>query len=149
MVGEVGIRNSIAWDATRATREVTRIYNDALTPVELNINQFGLLAYLYGAKLDGRPSQRLRALAEFTALHPSTVRRELKSLTERGWITSVVNVGDQRRALLSITSRGCAQLRRAVPFWRRAQTRIRDALGAENAVELNDLLDRTSTKLKK
>ena len=149
MVDEVGIENSIAWNASRATRELTRLYNDTLTPVELNINQLGLLAYLYGVKLDGRPSQRLRALAEFTALHPSIVRRELKWLKERGWIAAVVNGTDQRRRLVSITSKGCAQLRRAVPFWRRAQTRIRGVLGAENAVELNDLLNRTSTKLKK
>ena len=127
MIDNAGIQRSIAWNAPRATRELTRIYNDALAPVRLNINQFGLLAYLYGAKLSGGLFQSVRALAEFTGLHPAAVRREVKALTERGAITSVADVVDQRRLLVAITPRGCAQLRRAVPFWRQAQTRIRDA----------------------
>jgi hypothetical protein len=40
-------------------------------------------------------------------------------------------------------------LRRAIPFWRRAETRIRDALGVDNAVALNGMLDLASMKLKK
>ena len=149
MVGKVGIQNSIAWNVPRTSRELTHIYNDVLTPVELNINQFGLLAYLYDAKLNGGPSRSLRALAEFTALYRSTLTRELKPLMERGWITATADVADRRKRVVSITPRGCTQLRKAVPFWRQAQTRIRNTLGAENALALNDLLDRTSTKLKK
>ena len=149
MANEAGIWDSIAWDARRATRELTRIYDQALIPVELNINQFGLLVYLYWAKLEGRPSQSIGALAELTGLSPSTLPRELKSLGARGWITSVADAADRRKRLVSITPRGCSRLRRAIPFWRRAQTRIRDALGVDNAVALNGMLDRTSMKLKK
>jgi len=149
MADEAGIWDSIAWDAQRATRELTRIYDQALIPVELNINQFGLLVYLYWAKLEGRPSQSIGALAELTGLSPSTLPRELKSLGARGWITSVADAADRRKRLVSITPRGCSRLRRAIPFWRRAQTRIRDALGVDNAVALNGMLDRTSMKLKK
>jgi DNA-binding MarR family transcriptional regulator len=147
MADEAGIWDSIAWDAQRATRELTRIYDQALIPVELNINQFGLLVYLYWAKLEGRPSQSIGALAELTGLSPSTLPRELKSLGARGWITSVADAADRRKRLVSITPRGCSRLRRAIPFWRRAQTRIRDALGVDNAVALNGMLDRTSMKL--
>jgi len=149
MADEAGIWDSIAWDAQRATRELTRIYDQALIPVELNINQFGLLVYLYWAKLEGRPSQSIGALAELTGLSPSTLPRELKSLGARGWITSVADAADRRKRLVSITPRGCSRLRRAIPFWRRAQMRIRDALGVDNAVALNGMLDRTSMKLKK
>jgi DNA-binding MarR family transcriptional regulator len=149
MANEAGIWDSIAWDARRATRELTRIYDQALIPVELNINQFGLLVYLYWAKLDGRPSQSIGALAELTGLSPSTLPRELKSLGARGWITSVADTADRRKRVISITTRGCSRLRRAIPFWRRAQTQIRDALGVDNAVALNGMLDRTSMKLKK
>ena len=149
MADEAGLWDSIAWDAQRATRELTRIYDQALIPVELNINQFGLLVYLYWAKLEGRPSQSIGALAELTGLSPSTLPRELKSLGARGWITSVADAADRRKRLVSITPRGCSRLRRAIPFWRRAQMRIRDALGVDNAVALNGMLDRTSMKLKK
>ncbi len=149
MGNEAGIWDSIAWNAQRATRELTRIYDETLSPLELNINQFGLLAYLYGAKLNGRPPQSTGALAGFTGLNPSILRRELKSLGVRGWITSQADVSDRRKRVVSITARGCSQLRRAISFWRRAQTRIRDVLGVKNAVALNDILDRTSTRLKK
>jgi DNA-binding MarR family transcriptional regulator len=149
MVDEAEICDSIAWNAPRATRELTRIYDQALFPVGLNINQFGLLAYLYGAKLNGRPSQSIAALSEFTSLSSSTLPRELKLLKDRGWLTSVPDVADRRKRLISITGRGRSQLRRAIPFWRRAQTRIREVLGVNNAVGLIDVLDHTSTKLKK
>jgi len=149
MADEAGIWDSIAWDARRATRELTRIYDQALIPVELNINQFGLLAYLYWAKLDGRPSQSIEALAEFTGLASSTLPRELKSLGARGWITSVADAGDRHKRVVSITPRGCTRLRKAIPFWRRAQTQIRDTLGVDNAVALNSMLDLASMKLKK
>ena len=149
MADEAGIWDSIAWDAQRATRELTRIYDQALIPVELNINQFGLLVYLYWAKLEGRPSQSIGALAELTGLSPSTLPRELKSLGARGWITSVADAADRRKRVVSITARGCSRLRRAIPFWRRAETRIRDALGVDNAVALNGMLDLASMKLKK
>ena len=149
MADAAGIWDSIAWDARRATRELTRIYDQALIPVELNINQFGLLVYLYWAKLEGRPSQSIGALAELTGLSPSTLPRELKSLGARGWITSVADAADRRKRLVSITPRGCSRLRRAIPFWRGAQTRIRDALGVDNAVALNGMLDLASMKLKK
>ena len=38
----------------RATRRVTQLYDRALEPAGLTVNQFGLLAYLHGASLQDR-----------------------------------------------------------------------------------------------
>lgn len=149
MANAVEIREAIGLNAQRASRQLTKIYGEALKPVGLTINQFGLLAYLYGAKLKGEPPKSIRALAEFTGLDPATLRRDLKPLAMRGWITSVADMTDRRRRAISITVKGRAQLRKAVRFWRRAQTQIRDVLGVETAFRLSDILDRASMKLRK
>jgi DNA-binding MarR family transcriptional regulator len=143
------IRESFAWNAHRVTRQLTKIYREALRPAALNINQFGLLAYLYGAKLEGRASVSIHALAEFTGLDLSALPRQLKPLTTRGWIASATDTADRRKCAVSITPKGQVQLRRAVPLWRGAQMRIRHILGAKTALTLNDILDRTSTRLRK
>jgi DNA-binding MarR family transcriptional regulator len=149
MAGEAELRGSIGLIAHRAARQLTKIYGDSLEPVGLTINRFGLLAYLYGAKLDGRPWLSMRSLAEFTGLHPSALPRALKPLAMRGWIASMADPTDRRKRATSITVKGCAQLRRAVPFWRRAQMQTRQALGIGTTLALNDILDRTSTALMK
>ena len=141
------IRESFAWNAHRVTRQLAKIYREALRPAALNINQFGLLAYLYGAKLEGRASVSIGALAEFTGLDPSALSRQLRPLTMRGW--AAADATDRRKCAVSITPKGQAQVRRAVPLWRGAQMRIRHMLGVETALTLNDVLDRTSTRLGK
>jgi DNA-binding MarR family transcriptional regulator len=135
--------------ARRATRRLTQIYDAALEPVELTINQFGVLAYLHGATLDGRGHLPIGALADLIGKHASTLNRDLKPLSARGLVVDTDDPADRRVRAVRITGKGRAQLRKAIPRWRQAEAIIRRSLGAETMLELRGLLELASAKLTK
>jgi len=135
--------------ARRATRQLTQVYDATLAPVELTINQFGVLAHLYGSTLAGRGHLSISALADRIGKHPSTLNRDLKPLRIRGFVADADDPSDARVRAIRITARGRAQLNRAIPHWRRAEAKIRSALGAEIVVALRGLLELSSAKLTK
>ena len=56
--------------------------------------------------------------------------------------------GDRSVGAVVITGKGRARLRKAIPFWRRAQARLEGALGAEFARNFNEVLDSAAARLK-
>jgi DNA-binding MarR family transcriptional regulator len=133
--------------ARRVTRRLTRIYDAALEPVHLTANQFGVLAYLYGATLGGQDHLPIGALAERVGKHPTTLNRDLKPLEVLGLVASVENPGDRRVRAVQITGKGRAHLRKAVTFWRQAQNRVREQLGSRAMGALNEMLEAAAVKL--
>jgi DNA-binding MarR family transcriptional regulator len=131
----------------RAARQVCQIYDRALQPVGITANQFGVLALLYGSSLEGHDWLSIGALANLVGKHPSTLNRDLKPLSAEGMISSDADPEDRRVRAVVITAKGRARLRRAVPFWRRAQTQVREAVGADTARALKGLLDLTSARM--
>jgi len=135
--------------ARRTTRQLTQIYDRALEPAGLTVNQFGLLAKLYGAALFGKKSLSIGALADLLGMHPTTLNRDLKPLAAQDLVAEAAHPADRRVRAVAITGKGRAKLRRAATFWRQAQRQIDAALGAEAMAALNELLDLTSAKLTK
>ncbi len=132
--------------ARRTSRRLTQIYDQALKPAGLTVNQFGILAKLHGASLAGR-SLPIGALAERLGMDPTTLNRNLKPLAARGLVADRADRKDQRVRAIVITEKGRAKLRAAVPFWRSAQLRVQKALGAEATLALSDLLELAAGKL--
>jgi len=133
--------------ARRTTRQLTQIYDAALEPVELTINQFGVLAHLYGSTLDGRGHLSIGALADLIGKHASTLNRDLKPLGDRGFVTDTHDPADRRLRVVRITAKGRAQLRKAIPNCRQAEAQIRKSLGAKTVLALSDLLELASARL--
>jgi len=146
MADEVDLRNMRAGctclRARRTTRKLTQIYDRALAPAGLTVNQFGLLA-----NLDGQARLSIGALADLIGKHPSTLNRDLEPLEAQGLVADAADPADRRVRAVVLTRKGRAKLRKALPFWRRAQTQIEEALGVETTLALNGLLDLTSVKL--
>jgi DNA-binding MarR family transcriptional regulator len=134
--------------ARRIARQLTQAYDHALAPAALTVNQFGLLAKLHGASQGGRTGVRIGALAERLGMHPTTLNRDLKPLRAQGLVADTADPGDRRARALLITGKGRTRLRKAIPFWRRAQARLEGALGAELARSFSDVLDSAAAKLK-
>src|SRR5262249_1151236 len=57
----------------RATRRVTQLYDRALEPAGLTVNQFGLLAYLHGASLQRSNDLSISTIAEWLGMDPTTL----------------------------------------------------------------------------
>ncbi|MGO9136039.1 MAG: MarR family winged helix-turn-helix transcriptional regulator [Methylovirgula sp.] len=131
----------------RTTRRVTQIYDRALAPVDLTVNQFGLLARLYGARLLQRDGMSIKALADMLGMDSSTLTRNLKPLEARGLIDSAIDPNDGRARLIAITAAGTAKLAQALPHWRSAQREVKRQLGSAASGELRTLLDTAFTTL--
>jgi DNA-binding MarR family transcriptional regulator len=108
----------------RATRVVTRIYDQELRKAGLEITQFGLLTALDAA---GEANQK-RLSAGF-AMDSTTLTRTLALLRNQGWVQ--VRPGkDRRERLFSLSPAGQRQLAGARPHWKVAERRLRQQLGA-------------------
>jgi len=133
--------------ARRTARRLTQIYDMALAPAGLTINQFGVLAHLYGSTLSGPGHLSVGALADRVGKHPSTLNRDLKPLKKRGLVADTSDPADRRVRAVRITAKGRDRLRRAIPRWRDAEARIRSGLGSETMLELRSVLELASAKL--
>ena len=110
-------------DLRRATRVVTRIYDQELAKAGIEITQFGLLTAL---DLTGEANQK-RLSAGF-AMDSTTLTRTLALMRKQGWVR-VRRGKDRREHLFSLTRAGRRQLAKAQPFWTAAQRRLRKELG--------------------
>lgn len=110
-------------DLRRATRVVTRIYDQELAKAGIEVTQFGLLTAL---DLTGEATQK-RLSAGF-AMDSTTLTRTLGLMRKQGWIR-VRRGKDKRTRLFSLTRAGRRQLATAQRFWADAQRRLRRELG--------------------
>ena len=123
----------------RATRVVTRLYDDALKPTGLKATQFGLLSNLMALG-----SSTLTQLAEAMALDHTTLTRNLDVLEARGLV--VTEEGEDRRERqLRLTDKGMASLSEAYPLWQAAQARAMQIGGQANWNAAAPLLRRLAT----
>ena len=119
----------------RATRNVNRLYDEALASLGLNAAQYSLLKNL--SRLD-QPS--ITSLADAMGLDRSTLGRNLKVLEGKGLV--VLEGGeDQRNRLVSLSAVGRDVLAQALVAWEQAQAQMTQRIGAENRAVLMALLD--------
>jgi len=107
----------------RATRIVTRIYDQELKKARLEITQFGLLTALAAI---GEVNQK--RLSGGFAMESTTLTRTLDRMQKRNWI-SVKPGADKREHVFSLTPAGKRQIARAKPRWELAESRFRNELG--------------------
>lgn len=99
----------------KAARVVTQRHDDQLRPVGLRTTQFSLLANLrHGTGLS------MGELAARMTMDRTTLTRNLRPLTEAGWVVSAPDPEDRRRTRRALSPAGRDVLRAAVPIWRRA-----------------------------
>jgi DNA-binding MarR family transcriptional regulator len=131
----------------RASRKLTQIYDRLLASAGLTVNQFGLLAHLYGAELGHSPGLSMGSIAERLGLDPTTLNRNLKPLHLQGLVRDAIDPADRRIRIVRITDKGRRTLEKAVPLWRQAQAQVKRAVGDEAIDALNALLDQSTFKL--
>ncbi|NBA97775.1 MarR family winged helix-turn-helix transcriptional regulator [Pseudomonas sp. R5(2019)] len=119
----------------RASRGVSRHYDEALEGFGINIAQFSLLRNL--ERLD-QPS--ISTLAEAVGLDRSTLGRNLRVLEAQG-LVSLVEGEDHRNRLVLLTAEGLARIEAAKPAWKAAQQSLLEQLGEDRRDLLVKLLE--------
>lgn len=107
----------------RAARAATRLYERELRDSGLRSTQFTLLQAL---ELAGEVTQG--QLGSILSIDSTTLTRSLQALIGEGWVKETRG-DDRRERHLALTASGRRKLEDTMPAWRRAQTRLKKALG--------------------
>lgn len=106
----------------RATRAVCHLYDLVLSPTQLKVTQFTILRTI------GEAGEIAHCdLARQSIGSEETFSRRLASARRSGWVS--MRVGDRQRRVYRLTEKGEHVLRAAMPYWQRAQDRMRRELG--------------------
>jgi DNA-binding MarR family transcriptional regulator len=120
-----------------AARRVTRLYDKAIAPTGLGLNQYTALR-----KLNALGPVAIQNLADHLVMDRSTVARLLGPLEKRGLVTIETSPDDRRSRIVELRAEGQALLREALPLWERAQTIFEEFYGKEEALQLRASLKR-------
>lgn len=119
----------------QAARKTSAIYDDALTPLGINVAQFSLLRKIWRAE-----SISLTELARKADLDRSTIGRNVKVLQRMRLIKSAAS-DDHREANVALTDEGLDLVERGGVLWDKAQDEIEIRLGHNGVEQLQALLD--------
>jgi DNA-binding MarR family transcriptional regulator len=112
----------------KAAQRIALFYDTQLAPSGLRSTQFAILVLVNELE-----EVRVSSIAENLLLDRATTSKHLKLLEEAALVRIAPSTQNRRSRSVTITSKGYAQLKTAVPLWRRAQTRFEELNGAANA----------------
>ena len=124
----------ICFRVRRASRALTRLYDEALAPAGLTVTQFSILRN--SERLDG---PTLSQLAEHTGHERSALWRTVQPLARQGLLTMEAGK-DERTRRLRVTDAGREAMARGEPHWRETQAKVESRLGEEDQRRLVALL---------
>ncbi|MDQ7783256.1 MAG: MarR family winged helix-turn-helix transcriptional regulator [Desulfomonilaceae bacterium] len=121
---EVG-RTCACFNLRRAARLVTQRFDEAFRELGLRATQLSVLTAVYHVS-----NPPLSKLAGTLGMDRTSLTRNLQVLQRKGLI--VVKEGDDKRQRrICITPEGERVLASAFPIWRKVQTEVEEAIGAE------------------
>lgn len=126
------------FDLRRATRAVSRLYDDFLRDAGLNITQFSLLR-LIGAEKD----LSISTLGRYMVMDRTSITRALVPLERDGLIQSRPGA-DKRIRIVSVTKKGRKLVADAEPKWRKAQEVLIDTIGEDRWRAMSTVLRDTT-----
>jgi DNA-binding MarR family transcriptional regulator len=124
----------------QAARRVTKLYDDALAPLGLGVNQFSILS-----RLSRVGPSTIQDLARLLVMDRSTLGHLLRPLEKRGFVKLEVSGQDRRSRIVALTQAGGAAVAKARPHWGATQRRFESSFGREAALEFRTVLKEIST----
>jgi DNA-binding MarR family transcriptional regulator len=118
----------------KATRAVSRIYDDALAAVGINITQLAILRVIGRAGDGGVPLSRL---AESLVMDKTSLYRGLGPLIRSGWVV-VMQADKGRTKLVCLTTEGRRVRDAGAEPWEAAQSKVVEAFGLERWAALHE-----------
>ena len=106
----------------RASRAICHLYDLVLSPTKVKVTQFTILRTIAEAGEIAHCDLARQAIGS-----EETFSRRLASARRRGWV--VMRLGERQRRIYRLSESGEQVLRKAMPYWERAQDRMRRELG--------------------
>src|SRR5262245_34263877 len=126
------------FDLRRATRAVSRMYDDFLRDAGLNITQFSLLRLICAQK-----ELSISTLGSYMVMDRTSITRALAPLERDGLIHSRSGA-DKRIRIVSVTNKGRKLVENAEPKWRQAQEALIDTIGEDRWRAMSTILRDTA-----
>jgi DNA-binding MarR family transcriptional regulator len=126
------------FDLRKATRAVSRLYDDCLRPLGLNITQYSLLRVI-----EGTPQISVSTLGRYMVMERTSITRALAPLERDGLIRSRAG-SDKRTRIVSLTKRGTKLIADAKPHWDQAQKTFMDLISGKRWTVMRGLLRDTT-----
>ncbi len=126
----------IAYRVRLLNRVITGIYDRALQPLGIKINQANILTML---SLTDRATST--DIAKVLLMEKSTVSRTVNRMRENGWI-SVAGQGDEPSFEITVTPKGRKLMAGVHAGWKKAQRQAAELLGEEGVTAVRKLHDR-------
>ena len=125
------------FDLRKATRAVSRMYDDFLRDAGVNVTQFSLLRLIRTEK-----EISVSTLGRYMVMDRTSITRALAPLDRDSLIDSRPGA-DKRMRIVSLTKKGRKLVEDAEPKWRRAQEALMEAIGDDRWSAMRSLLSRT------
>jgi len=122
----------------RATRTITRLYDEALRPLGLGAAQ---LTLMNAVAMGGASGQTMSRLADLLALDLTSLSRNLRPLEKGGMLAIDRHENDRRVRVVRLTPAGEELLVAALPRWTEAHAKVTAMIGAAEAESLRASLD--------
>ncbi|MGK2908648.1 MAG: MarR family winged helix-turn-helix transcriptional regulator [Sphingobium sp.] len=119
----------------KASRAITRAYDQALADHDMTTTQFAILRTL------SRGDLPLSRLAEHLVMDRTSLYRTLAPIIRQGWV-EVHPDSTRRSKVATLTEAGGKALVAALPAWAATQTRIVDELGSPAWQNLQSTLEK-------
>lgn len=110
-----------------ASRIVTRVYDEVLREIGLEMSQLPVLAAL---AIAGERGLKVTEVARALFMERTSVTRAIRPLEKIGLLRVARSTDDARSKIIVLTGAGERTLRNAYPRWKRTSRRIREVLGA-------------------
>ena len=113
------------FDLRKATRAVSRMYDDFLRDAGVNVTQFSLLRLIRTEK-----EISVSMLGRYMVMDRTSITRALAPLDRDSLINSRPGA-DKRMRIVSLTKKGRKLVENAEPKWRQAQEALMEAIGED------------------
>lgn len=128
-------RECIADKVRLLNRVITKLYDDALAPLDMTVAQMTILVVV--AK-HGQATPR--EVGEWLHMEKSTVSRNARRLRSNGWL-ELVPEPRGRTHRLRLTPKGTKVLGAGMPLWEQAQSKAMSMMGGSGVDELMRIAD--------
>jgi DNA-binding MarR family transcriptional regulator len=109
----------------KATRALSRLYDDTLAPLGVTVAQFGILKAIWR-----EPGLALSRLADEMVMDRTSLYRMLAPMASAGWI-AIASPTKGRAKTVTLTAEGQSLLTKARQLWDGVQSRVVGAYGAD------------------
>lgn len=131
----------LCFRARRVARALTRIYDEALRPLDVQATQLTLLSAISLMSRRAKGGGSMGRLAESLSMDRTTVSRNVRLLRDDGLVSIERSPRDGRVRIVRPTKAGERTLAEGLPLWKQAHGKVVETLGPDAAAEFREQLD--------